>query len=116
MKKVLLAVVCLSLAACAGLPQSKVAQFTHKDLTAAAAYATSNGYPARAGVYSAIDAQLTACEEALAAASPKTAPPDAGVFTAFEVAAEAVGAGVPNNVKLNCEPVTIPSGVLGLIK
>ena len=86
-----------------------LAKFTHNDLQAAAFYANSNGYPARAAVYMAIDQQLTACENALTASAPKALPTNGGAFLAFEVAAEAVGSGIPAAVKINCEVVTIPS-------
>lgn len=85
-----------------------LASFTHDDLLSAAAYASANGYPARAAVYTAIDAQLTACEAALAAARPAGKPTGAGLFTAFEVAAEAVGTGIPAAVRINCSAVTLP--------
>lgn len=90
--------------------QWPLAKFTHADLTTAATYATTNGYPARAAVYTALDVQLTACETALAAAAPKAPPAGGtvGAFTAFEVAAEAVGQGIPANVRMNCSAITLP--------
>jgi len=103
----------LILAGCAtpvNVAQTPLATFTHADLTGAAAYATANGYPARAAVYTAIDTQLTACENALTAAAPKApVAGSVGVFTAFEVAAENVGTGVPVNVKLNCSAIQLPA-------
>jgi hypothetical protein len=89
--------------------QLPIAKFTHADLLGAAAYANGNGYPARANVYTAIEAQLTACEQAIGAAAPKApAPGSVGVFTAYEVAAEAVGQGVPSNVRINCGAIVLP--------
>ena len=87
-----------------------LAKFTHADLKSAAAYAAVNGYPARAAVYLAIEQQLTACEQAMAAAIPHAPAPGAtvGVFTAFEIAAEAVGQGIPPAVKINCGAITLP--------
>ena len=86
-----------------------LAKFTHDDLQSAAAYATSNGYPARAAVYTAIDTQLTACENAISASAPKLpAAGSVGVFTAYEVAAETVGNGIPAAVRINCSAVTLP--------
>lgn len=84
-------------------------KFTHEDLKTAAAYAASNGFPARASVYLAMEAQLTACEKAIAAAAPKLPPAGSvGAFTAFEVAAETAGQGIPANVKLNCSAIQLP--------
>lgn len=111
---ILLAVVSVAilLAGCATSVQLQnlpLAKFTHSDLQGAAAYATGNGFPARAAVYTALDTQLTACETAISAAAPK-APPSGtvGVFTAFEVGAEAVGQGIPANVRINCSAVQLP--------
>ena len=92
------------------LNTSPVAVATHTDLKAAAAYATAHGYPARAAVWTSIDAQLAACNNAISAAvpaAPTAAPP--GVFTAVEIGAEAVGnvSGVPAAVKLNCAPLPL---------
>lgn len=119
MKRLILALaLTASLGACASAPVGSpstaiqnlpLAKFTHADLQTAAAYATGNGYPARAAVYTALDTQLTACETALAAAAPKATPSGTvGVFTAFEVGAEAVGQGVPASVRINCSAVTLP--------
>lgn len=94
------------------LANNKFTQFTHSDLMDAAVYAEANGYPARGAVYRAVDVQLTACEQALAASAPKQASGVVGAFTAFEVSAEAVGNGVPAAVKLNCSAVQLPSGLL----
>ena len=109
----------LLLSACAttvDMSQTKIAQVTHQDLEAAALYANNHGYPARAAVYVAIETQLTACEKAITAAEPVIGPsPNVpGVFTAFEIAAEAAGSlqGIPADVKLNCAPlplVTFPT-------
>ena len=100
------------LAACATpVTQTKLAVATHNDLQAAATYATQNGYPARAAVWTAIDTQLTACENAIQASVPikPNLPANGGVFLAFEVGAEAVGtfSGTPASVKINCEPLPI---------
>jgi uncharacterized protein YceK len=118
--------VLLLLSGCATLQsldvaQSKLAVATHADLLAAAKYATDHGYTARAAVWmaedaklSAIEAQINACASAIEAAVPKvslTTPPTP--FLGIEVAAEAVGtfSGVPSSVKINCEPfpiITLP--------
>ena len=115
----LLAVACLAvfLSACASIniAQTGLAKATQADLAAAAAYAQANGYPAVAAVYSAQAAQLTAingqiqaCLDAIAASKPKlpTASGNVGPILAFEMARETVGtfSGVPASVKLNCEP------------
>lgn len=96
------------------LPLSK---FTHADIKNAADYATSNGYPARAAVWNAIDAQLTACEGAINTLMPKlpSSGSTVGLATGFEIAAEGVGTGIPTAVKLNCSAVQLPGG-LGLLK
>ena len=116
MKLIITAVFALCLSACANLgnvSQTKLATVTHGDLAAAAAYATTNGYPARAAVYTAIDTQLTACENAITANEIKAPamPTGAGVFTAFEVAAEAAGnvQGIPAAVKINCAALPLVS-------
>lgn len=95
-------------------------QLTHADLQAAAAYADKNGYPARAAMWTALEAQLTAaeaqvkaCADAIRAALPTgglQAP--AGAFTAIEMAAEAVGQGVPASVRINCAPIPLPAHLL----
>lgn len=96
-----------------------LAEVTHADLQAAAARATKNGYPARAGVWQALDTllaaqenQAKACLAAIKAALPQPGgvPQVAGVFDGIEAAAEAVGnfQGIPAVVKLNCEPLPIP--------
>lgn len=94
-----------------GLDLSKLplTKLTHADLQSAAAYATGNGYPARAAVYTAIDTQLTACEAAIAAAAPKVPPAGTpvGAFTLFEIAAEAVATAVPATVRVNCGAITL---------
>ena len=117
----------LVLGACATLKpvdvtQSKLAVATHADLLAAAKYATDHGYPARAAVWmaedaklSAIEAQINTCANAIEAALPKapalSSPPTP--FLAVEMAAEAAGnvTGIPATVKINCEPfpiITLP--------
>jgi len=84
-------------------------KFAHADLQTAAAYATANGYPDRGAVYTAIDTQLTACENAISAVVPP-APPSGtvGVFTAYEVAAEAIGQGLPAAVRIHCGVIVLP--------
>lgn len=93
------------------LTQTELAVATHSDLLAAASYAETNGYAARAAVWRALDAQLTACEKAITAAIPaRPALPDgAGPIAMLEVAAEAAGnvSGVPASVKIACEPLPI---------
>ena len=76
----------------------------------AAAYATANGYPARAKVWEALDAQVSACEAAINASLPKLPPSGStiGAATAFEVGAEAVGTGIPAAVIVNCGAITTP--------
>lgn len=89
-----------------------ISNFVVGDLTNAAALATANGFPARAAVYTGLATQLQACQAAVAAWKGSiSAPsgPDVGVFTLAEAAAEAVAQGIPINVKVNCEPITIPS-------
>ena len=106
--KILLVFLLLSLSGCASinLEQTKLAEVTHADLRSAAQYATDHGYPARAAVWLAIDTQLTACNEAIAANS--VSPPTGhGLATAFEVAAETIGQGVPSNIRLNCAPIPL---------
>ena len=114
MKLIIVAIAALSLSACASAqtlsPDQPVgiSKFTHDDLQSAAAYADGNGYPARAAVYRAIDTQLTACEAAIRAAAPKTQATGRGLFTAYEVAAEAVGQGIPAAVRINCGAIVLP--------
>lgn len=86
-----------------------LAQFAHADLQSAAAYAMANGHPERSAVWLAIDGQVTACQKALSTLQPTLPTGTVGAFTAFEMAAEAVGTGIPAGVKLACEPVTLPS-------
>ena len=107
------AAVALMLSACAtvNVDQTKIATVTHADLRAAAAYAAKNGYPDRAAVYTAIDTQLTACNNAITAAEPHAPMVDTlpGAFTAFEIAAEAAGnvSGIPAAVKIHCAALPI---------
>lgn len=98
---------------------------THADLQAAAKYATDHAYPARAAMWQALEAQLTAaenqvaaCRAAIDAAMPKPSKSGevVGMFTLVEIAAEAVGQGVPASVKINCEPIVIPTGLLPVPK
>lgn len=112
--KLLLAICFTALAGCAtklDLEQTGIAKATHADLQAAAAYASANGYPARAAVWTAIDAQLKACNDAITAAEPAApaSQPGGGIAYGFEVAAEAAGnvSGVPSSVKLNCAPLPL---------
>lgn len=108
------------LSACASInvAQTPLAKATQADLAAAAAYAQANGYPAVAAVYNAQAAQLTAingqiqaCLDAIAASKPKlpTANGNVGPILAFEMARETVGtfSGVPAQVRLNCEPIPL---------
>lgn len=97
-----------------GIDLSKIplVKFGHADVQNAAAYATANGYSARAAFWLALDAQVTACENALQAAAPKApaAGGTVGLATGFEIAAEAVGNGlIPAQVKINCSLITLPS-------
>ena len=117
--KLLLAVLALALAGCAGvevkttdpatgavtttidLTQGKLPQDLHKDLTAAAARATANGYAGRAAVWLAEDAKLTAmekqasdCINAIKADLPQPGTglgQTAGVFDAEEALTEKIG-------------------------
>lgn len=101
----------LLLAGCStlsNLEQSNLAKVTHADLQAAAAYADAHGYPARAAVWTAIDAQLTACNEAIGrAVAAQGGTQVKGLATAFEIAAEANGTGIPADVRLNCAPLPL---------
>lgn len=127
MKRALLigAIACAMLSACATTGQpvdistTKLSVATHADLQAAAAYANAHGYAPVAAVYladegrlTAVEAQISACANAIAAALP--APPaqsgTVGPITAFEMAREAVGSltGIPASVKIICEPLPIP--------
>lgn len=129
MKLAALVTVALLVSACAlnnlkpvDVSQSKLAVATHNDLLAAAQYATDHGYPARAAVWlaedaklSAIESQISTCANAIEAALPK-APSLSTPLTPFlgiEMAAEAAGSvtGIPASVKINCEPfpiITLP--------
>lgn len=133
--KHLLALFAILLAGCAGtivkdpatgavtfnVSAGKLEVAAHADLLAAAAYATAHGYPARAAVWAAEDARLTAietqisaCANAIAASLPKpVSGPAPTPFLAIEIGAEAVGqfSGLPASVKINCAPfpiVTLP--------
>lgn len=105
-------------AALVDVSQSKLAVATHNDLQAAAKYAEDHGFPARAAVWrahdahlAAVEAQISACANAIQASLPKA--PAAGTpptpFLAVEMGAEAVGqfSGVPAAVKINCAPFPI---------
>ena len=136
--KILAILFCLFLAACASTPAQTPATptaapappaptlktITHADLQAAAAYATAHGFPARAAMWQAIEAQLTAaenqvaaCKAAIEAALPApTGIAPAGVFTLVEMGAETVGQGFPASVTINCAPIPIPVNLLPLPK
>lgn len=98
------------------LASGKLMTFAHEDLLNAAKYATDNGYPARAAVYMALDAQRTAvanqiiaCKSAIAAALPSSPPSGTvGAFTLYEIAAERVGQGIPASVRINCGAIVLP--------
>jgi hypothetical protein len=113
--KTLLAVLVITLAGCAtiDLTQTKLAVATHADLLGAAQVYTNAGLPDRAAVVTAIDAQLTACEQAISAAIPKAPTPIAGAgpLTLAAQASVAVGNfnGIPAAVKLHCEPIPLIS-------
>lgn len=114
-------ILCLTiLTGCASIniAQTGLAKATQSDLAAAAAYAQANGYPAVAAVYTsqaaqltAINGQIQACLDAIAASKPKlpTANGNVGPILAFEMARETVGtfSGVPASVRLNCEPIPL---------
>ena len=136
--KLLLAVLALALAGCAGvevkttdpatgattttidLTQGKLAVATHADLQAAAAYATAHGYPERAAVrmaqdtvLTAVEKQASACANAIQAALDQIKPlgaPAAGPITTLEMTEEAVGnfQGIPARVKILCAPAPLP--------
>ena len=114
-------ILCLAmLTGCASIniAQTPLAKATQADLAAAAAYAQANGYPAIAAVYTsqaaqltAINGQIQACLDAIAASKPKlpTDNGNVGPILAFEMARETVGTftGVSATVKLNCEPIPL---------
>jgi len=116
MRRILFAVIVL-LAGCATpVENTQLSQFTHADLQNAAAIATANGFPARAAVWTANEQLLTmwerqidACNQAILAMKPTSPAGTVGLATATELAAEAVGSGIPPAVKLNCEPLPIPA-------
>lgn len=114
------AAMALAMSGCAtqvNLSQTAVAKFTHADLQQASATANKANLTARVGVYSALDAQLTACENAISAAIPTVVPnAPIGIFTAAEVAAETVATGIPASVQENCLAITVPPGLLIPIK
>ena len=93
-----------------------ILKFTLADLEAAAAYADAHGYPARAAVYrahaahlSAVKLQVEACKAAIRDALPKPVDAsNAGAFLLFEMAAEKVGQGIPAAVKINCGAIVLP--------
>lgn len=139
MKRILVggtAFVALALGGCAGsivkdpttgavtvdVTKSDGAVATHSDLQAAAAYAAAHGYAARAAVWQAEDAKLTAIETQISACANSIAAdlallkpaPDGTVtpFLAVEMGAEAVGnfTGASAKTKILCAafPVVIP--------
>lgn len=134
MKRTIVLLTVLALTGCASAPKATEAQpsaaapapslktFTHADLQAAAKYATDHGYPARAAMWSAIEAQLTAaenqvtaCRAAIEASLPKPSIDGiVGVAMLTEIGAEAVAQGIPASVKANCEPIVMPIGLLPL--
>ena len=89
------------------IAQTPLAVATHSDLQAAASYAIAHGFPARAVVWTSIDAQLTACEAAITANEVAPLQGTVGVFTTFEIGAELAGTGIPLAVKLNCAPLPL---------
>lgn len=101
-----------TLAAQAGFDLTKIplVKIAHTDMLAAAAYAEGNGYSGRGAVWRAIDAQVSACESAVAAAVPKlpAAGSVPGLATLYEVGAEAIGAGIPAAVRINCAAIVLP--------
>src|SRR6478609_3232431 len=115
----ILAVLVFFTSGCASTPeQMKLHDFAHADILNAAKIADANGFPARAGVWRSFDtlltaaeAQVAACKAALAGLAPKQIEGD-GVFTLIELGAEKVGGGIPASVKITCEPIVIPTGLL----
>jgi hypothetical protein len=95
------------------LQKQSLLQFEINDLEAAAVYAETNGYPARAAVHRAhaarlvaVRAQLRACLDAIRAAKPKLIPDGTiGFFLLKEMAAEKIAQGIPAAVKVNCTPI-----------
>ena len=125
--KLFAAIALLAFAGCATNPPGKPIDIstrplelaTHNDLLAAAKYAEDHGYPARGAVWRAHDAHLTAvegqisaCLNAIAAAKP-SAPANTGSlgpFTLIEMGAEAVASfnqGLSAAVQINCEPLPL---------
>lgn len=134
MKRILAILAIAMLSACAGqivvdpttgaktvdISAGKMEVATHNDLLAAARYAEDHGFPARAAVWRAHDAHLTAVEAQISACAnainadlkAKLGGAGAGAaspFLAVEMAAEAVGTatGPSPAVKLNCAPLPI---------
>jgi hypothetical protein len=137
MKKIVVLLCALMLTACANVPAQApdaaaastaapappqtLKTFTHADLQNAAKYATDRGYLARAAMWQAIEQILTAaenqvaaCKAAIQANLPKPVDGTIGLAMLTEMGAEAVAQGVPAQVKANCEPIVIPSGLLPL--
>ncbi len=97
---------------------SKLAVATHDDLLAAAKRATDNGFPSRATVWlaedaklTAIEAQISACANAIKADLSPSAPTGstAGIFDAEEAITEAVGrfTGPSAQTKIICKPMPV---------
>lgn len=119
MRKLAILLPILCLPACANLGKlsdTPLSVATHADLQAAAKYASDHGYPARAAVWlahdahlSAVEAQINACADAISAALPKpSSAQPLSPFLAVEMAAETVGSiAVPASVKINCAPFPI---------
>ena len=102
----------LLLAGCATAP---IDQFTHADLQNAANIATTNGYPARAAVWTAYDQLLTAseqqvaaCKAAIIAALQKAPTTAVGLATLTELTAEAAVGTSSAAVKTACTGMPIP--------
>lgn len=135
MKRFIVVAAMLMLAGCAGqivvdpatgaktidISAGKLEVATHNDLLAAAAYADSHGYPARAAVWLAHDAHLTAvegqisaCANAIGADLAALKPAPGGAMTPFlavEMGAEAVGnfTGASAKTKILCHAFPIIS-------
>ena len=137
--KLLLAVLALALAGCAGVEvkttdpatgattttidftKAQLAVDIHNGEVAAAKYATDHGLPERAAVRTAIDSLLTAweqqksaCANAIKSMLDSVKPPavkDENPILVAEIAEEAVGSfsGVPAKVKMLCAAVPIPT-------
>ena len=132
--KTMLCIIVIFLAGCAGqivvdpttgantvdISAGKLEVATHNDLLAAAAYAEAHGYPARAAIWRAHDAHLTAVEGQISACANAINADlkaklgglsgcPASPFLAIEMAAEAVGtaSGPSPAVKMYCQALPI---------